>query len=85
MVFEREDASAVVVRQGVGLLLYRLIEAYTTRRPTTMQNELVDIEIILQQGLKDPDLTVSSHFRRCADLYQTYSHQTLRKPLIEIL
>ena len=85
MVFEREDSNAVIVRQGVGLLVYRLIEAYSNRKELSLQNELRELELIIQRGLEDSDQTTNSHFRLCAKLYKEYSQHTLSKPLIEVL
>lgn len=83
MVFEREDGNAVDVRRGVGLLMYRLIEAYANRNELNLKNEIQEVEIIIRRGLEDPDVIVSGHFRMCFTIYKEYTK--LSKPLIEEL
>lgn len=73
MLFEQNDEKAVMVRRGVGLLVYRIIETHPD----------VDVELIVEKGLRDPDLVVSSHFRMCADKMK--ENCKLSKPLIEEL
>lgn len=73
MLFEQNDEKAAMVRRGVGLLVYRIIETHPD----------VDVELIVEKGLRDSDLVVSSHFRMCADKMK--ENCKLLKPLIEEL